>query len=172
MPLFMIAASVGLIALYLIDREFSANVFRALWAINVFTYLFITVSSFSVDPPAAKRCWFEGLMFPGVISLLIIIYASYPPLLSVFDIDPASAELSVVIIAIYAWLSLSMLAAFGVRCLARSGRFEALVAPLLYIVGYGPLLTSMTAASYVKEIQGAEMRWDKTEKTGRLKEAL
>jgi len=172
MPLFMIGASVGLISLYLIDRDFSADVFQTLWAINVFTYLFITISSFSVDPQTSKRCWFEGLMFPGVISLLIIIYASYPPLLSVLDIDPASAELSVVIIAIYAWLSLSMLAAFGVRCLARSGRFPALVAPLLYIVGYGPLLTAMTAVSYIKELQGAEMRWDKTEKTGRLKEAL
>jgi cellulose synthase/poly-beta-1,6-N-acetylglucosamine synthase-like glycosyltransferase len=172
MPLFMVGASVGLISLYLIDREFSANVFETLWAINVFTYVFITVSSFSVDPATAKRCWFEGLMFPGVISLLIIVYASYPPLLSVLDIDPASAELSVVIIAIYAWLSLSMLAAFLVRCLARSGRLPDLVAPLMYIVGYGPLLTAMTAAAYVKELQRAEMSWDKTEKTGRLKEAL
>ena len=30
----------------------------------------------------------------------------------------------------------------------------------------------MTAASWVKEIQGAEMRWDKTEKTGQLGEVL
>ena len=43
-----------------------------------------------------------------------------------------------------------------------------LVAPLLYIVGDGPLLTAMTAVSYIKEMQGAEMRWDKTEKTGQL----
>jgi hypothetical protein len=65
-----------------------------------------------------------------------------------------------------------MLAAYGVRCLARSGRFEVLVAPLLYIVGYGPLLTTMTAASWVKEARGAEMRWEKTEKTGKLGEVL
>ena len=172
MPLFMIGASVGLITLYLIDREFSADVFQTLWAINVFTYLFITLSSFSVDPGTAKRCWAEGLMFPGLISLAIIVYASYPPLLTGLGINPASAELSVVILAIYAWLSLSMLAAFGVRLLARSGRFSVLVPPLVYIVGYGPMLTSMTAASWVKEIQGAEMRWDKTEKTGQLGEVL
>ena len=28
----------------------------------------------------------------------------------------------------------------------------------------------MTAAAYVKELQGAEMRWDKTEKTGQVGE--
>jgi hypothetical protein len=36
----------------------------------------------------------------------------------------------------------------------------------VYVIGYGPLLCAMTAAAYVKELQGAEMRWEKTEKTG------
>jgi len=172
MPLFMIGASVGLISLYLIDRDFSVTVFQTLWAINLFSYAFITASSFSVDPETAKRCWIEGIMFPGLISLAIIVYASYPPLLSSIGVNPASVELSVVIVAIYAWLSLSMLAAFGVRCLAKSGHLPGLIAPLVYIVGYGPLLTAMTAAAYVKELQGAEMGWDKTEKTGQLGEVL
>ncbi len=172
MPLFMIGASVGLISLYLIDREFSVSVFQTLWAVNVFTYLFITLSSFSADPQTAKRCWLEGIMFPGLISLAIIVYASYPPLLTTIGVNPASADLSVVIIAIYAWLSLSMLAAYGVRCLAKSGHAPWLVAPLVYIVGYGPMLTAMTAAAYVKELQGAEMSWDKTEKTGQLGQVL
>jgi cellulose synthase/poly-beta-1,6-N-acetylglucosamine synthase-like glycosyltransferase len=172
MPLFMIGASVGLISLYLIDREFSVSVFQTLWAINLFSYLFITISSFSVDPETSKRCWLEGIMFPGLISLAIIVYASYPPLLTSIGVNPASVELSVVIIAIYAWLSLSMLAAFLVRCLAKSGHLPWLIAPLVYIVGYGPLLTAITTAAYVKELQGAEMSWDKTEKTGQLGEVL
>jgi hypothetical protein len=33
-------------------------------------------------------------------------------------------------------------------------------------VGYGSLLCSCTFASYIKELRGAEMKWDKTEKTG------
>ena len=44
--------------------------------------------------------------------------------------------------------------------------------PLLYVVGYGPLLASITAAAYGKELRGAEMRWEKTEKTGKVGEAL
>jgi CheY-like chemotaxis protein len=44
--------------------------------------------------------------------------------------------------------------------------------PLLYVVGYGPPLAAMTAAAYVKELRGAEMRWEKTEKSGKVGEAL
>ncbi len=82
MPIFMVCASTGLVALFLIDREFSNDVFRVLWAINVFTYLFITLSSFSVDPKTARGAWREGLLFPGAISLSIIVWAAYPPILS------------------------------------------------------------------------------------------
>ena len=49
---------------------------------------------------------------------------------------------------------------------------RVVVPPLLYVVGYGPLLAAMTAAAYVKELRGAEMRWEKTEKTGKVGEAL
>jgi len=35
-------------------------------------------------------------------------------------------------------------------------------------VGYGSLLCACTFASYVKELRGAEMTWDKTEKTGKV----
>ena len=41
-----------------------------------------------------------------------------------------------------------------------------LARPLLYVVGYGPLLCTITAAAYVAEMRHAEMRWEKTEKTG------
>ena len=81
MPVLMVAASAGLIALYLLDREASAHVFRALWAVNLTTYLFITLSSFSLDPQIARRAWREGIAFPGLISLAIIAYAGSPRLL-------------------------------------------------------------------------------------------
>ena len=41
------------------------------------------------------------------------------------------------------------------------------MAPLIYTVGYGPLLCAMTVAAYWREYRGAEMRWEKTEKLGR-----
>jgi hypothetical protein len=48
----------------------------------------------------------------------------------------------------------------GIRGVGRLAR------PLLYVVGYGPLLCTITAAAYVAEMRHAEMRWEKTEKTG------
>ena len=64
----------------------------------------------------------------------------------------------------YAWLSLSMLAAYLLkRVEPRAPRLAAL---LLYVVGYGPLLCAITAAAYIAELRHAEMRWEKTEKTG------
>jgi hypothetical protein len=61
-----------------------------------------------------------------------------------------------------------MVAGFLVARLARSGRLPWLVAPLVYVVGFGPMLCAITAGAYVQELRGAELRWDKTEKVGRI----
>jgi hypothetical protein len=63
-----------------------------------------------------------------------------------------------------------MVAAWSLKKLEESGRTPWLVRPLLYLVGYGPLLCSITVAAYIQEMRGAEMRWDKTEKTGQVGE--
>jgi cellulose synthase/poly-beta-1,6-N-acetylglucosamine synthase-like glycosyltransferase len=158
MPIFMIGASGGLIALELMDALFSRHVFAALWFINQISYLFVTLSSFSLDPPTARRCWREGLTFPGLISVVIIVWAAIPGAVGVVS-EP-------VLLAIYAWLSCSMLAAWLVKRLDDAGGPAWLTGGLLYLVGYGPLLCAMTAGAYVREIRRAEMRWEKTEKTG------
>ena len=66
----------------------------------------------------------------------------------------------------YVWLSASMLAAYLVRRLENVPYAGRLARPLLYVVGYGPLLCAITAAAYVAELRRAEMAWEKTEKTG------
>ena len=40
--------------------------------------------------------------------------------------------------------------------------------PLLYVVGFGPVLCAITLDAYVKQWRGAAAVWDKTEKTGRV----
>jgi cellulose synthase/poly-beta-1,6-N-acetylglucosamine synthase-like glycosyltransferase len=180
MPVFMLTSSISLVALWFVDDGESLEVFRTLWFLNVVTYLFVTLSSFSIDPGTAKRTWREGLLFPGVVSLAIILYALYPPLfeetfagwLRDAGIDPDDGLATGILLFAYVWLSASMLAAWLVKLLdsALPKRLRGLCAPLLYFVGYGPLLCAITAAAYVKEAQGAEMRWDKTEKTGAVGE--
>jgi len=168
MPVFMVASSVGLISLFLLESDLAADAFRALWSINLVTYLFITLGSFAVDPQTARGAWREGLAFPGLISLAIIFYAVYPPLFGDTGIGPGEGAPAVLVLLVYAWLSASMLAAWLVKRLEDWGHLPWLVSPLLYIVGYGPLLCAMTVAAYLKELRGAEMRWEKTEKSGRV----
>lgn len=68
----------------------------------------------------------------------------------------------------YVWLAGCM----GVSYLAKVtesrwlGRFVSPV--LLYLGGYGPLLCAIFLCALYKELSGAEARWDKTEKTGKV----
>jgi cellulose synthase/poly-beta-1,6-N-acetylglucosamine synthase-like glycosyltransferase len=176
MPLLMLASSASLVALFFWDRPFSVDVFRGLWAINVVTYLYVTLTSFSLDPEAARTSWREGLAFPGLISLAIIVYALWPPLVDDYlagglrdiGISTQGALRDVVLLFTYAWLSASMLAAWVVKRTESVRGLGRLAPALLYVVGYGPLLCAITAASYVKEIKRTEMVWEKTEKTGAI----
>ncbi len=43
-----------------------------------------------------------------------------------------------------------------------------LSAVAVYLAGYGPLLCAVTFASYVAELRGAELSWDKSEKSGKV----
>ena len=72
------------------------------------------------------------------------------------------------ILLIYIWLTASMAIAWLAK-VAEPHRFGRLLSLLVvYIVGYGSLLCACTFASYVKELRKAEMKWDKTEKTGKV----
>jgi cellulose synthase/poly-beta-1,6-N-acetylglucosamine synthase-like glycosyltransferase len=176
MPVLMVASSASLVALFFWDREFSVDVFRGLWAINVFTYLYVTLTSFSLDPQTARSAWREGLAFPGLISLAIIVYALWPPLVDDYlsggmrdiGVPTEGALRDAVLLFTYVWLSASMLAAWLVKRIEPVRGLGRLAPALLYLVGYGPLLCAITAASYVKEIQRTEMVWEKTEKTGAI----
>jgi cellulose synthase/poly-beta-1,6-N-acetylglucosamine synthase-like glycosyltransferase len=158
MPALMLLSSISLVTLFLLDRELSIDAFRTLWALNLVTYLFVTLSAFAQDGPAARRSWLEAITFPGLISLAIIAWAVLAP---AFDDVP-----DWLLLASYVWLSASMLAAYLVRRLESLRFVGALARPLLYVVGYGPLLCAITAAAYVAELRRAEMAWEKTEKTG------
>jgi predicted membrane-bound dolichyl-phosphate-mannose-protein mannosyltransferase len=79
-----------------------------------------------------------------------------------------AAERRGLVLFAYVWLALAML----VACLGKAAeprQFGRLLSPaFIYLAGYGPLLCACTFASYVKELRGAEMKWDKTEKTGKV----
>ena len=158
MPALMVLSSASLVTLFVLDRELSIDAFRSLWALNLVTYAFVTLSAFAQDGPAARRSWLEAVTFPGLISLAIIVCTTADPVLDALP--------DWLLLFAYVWLSASMLAAYLVRRLERVPVAGRLAPLLLYVVGYGPLLCAITAAAYVAELRRAEMAWEKTEKTG------
>ena len=173
MPVFMVASSGALVALFLLDRDFSVELFRGLWALNLVTFLVITLSSFSLDPQTARATWRQGFAFPGLISLAIILYAADPAFIDEhgadlarqMGVDPGGLATGLLLFA-YVWLAASMLAAYAVKRIELQPGMTWLARPLLYVVGYGPLLCAITAAAYVEEARGSAMVWEKTEKLG------
>jgi glycosyltransferase involved in cell wall biosynthesis len=176
MPVFMISSSLSLVTLYFVDFGLAWRVFHVLWITNAVTYLFVTFFSFAIDPQTARRSWREGILFPGLVSLTIIVATCVPPLfdrwipgaLRAAGLPAGRPVAHAAILFAYVWLTGSMLVAWAAKLL-ESRRGWRLLSPLcVYVAGYGPLLCAITFSSYVKEARGAEMKWDKTEKTGKV----
>ena len=107
MPALMVLSSASLVTLFLLDRDVSLDAFRSLWALNLITYAFVTLSAFAQDTTAARRSWLEAVTFPGLISLAIIVATTVSPLLDGLP--------DWLLLFAYVWLSASMLAAYLVR---------------------------------------------------------
>ncbi len=175
-PLFMIAASAALVVLYLTDYSLAWQAFRMLWIVNALSFAFITSFALLIDPETGRRVWREALLFPGIVSLLVIGYTCFPRLFawgahagaSAAGVRPTTALMHGVMLFIYVWLAASMLVAYLAKRL-ESGRAGRVLSPvLLALGGYGPLLCAVTFASYVCELRRAELVWDKTVKTGKV----
>lgn len=172
LPAFMIGASVGLIGLSLLDSDLASVVFRALWIVVGCTYAFSMLFAAQLDGEIGRIAWREIALFPGIISLVVMIAAFFPGLVDGLLLDVLGVEMTPALrtsfdLASYAWISLCMLAAWGVRHIDRT-RARWLTVPLLYLIGFGPVLCAVTFAAYVAEARRLEQKWDKTEKTGRV----
>jgi cellulose synthase/poly-beta-1,6-N-acetylglucosamine synthase-like glycosyltransferase len=174
-PVFMISASAALLTLYFAGSPSAWPAFRVLWIINAVTFLFITGFALLIDTGTARRSWRQAVMFPGAVNLAIILYTCFPRLLTdathwFFDHSGLPPPpVSSVIVFVYGWLGGSLAVAYLAKA-AEPKWAGRLVSPLIvYIVGYGSVLCACTFASYVKELRRAEMRWDKTEKIGKMR---
>jgi cellulose synthase/poly-beta-1,6-N-acetylglucosamine synthase-like glycosyltransferase len=178
-PVFLISASASLIVLYFIDHSLAWHAFHALWIANVLTYVFITVFALLIDPRMGRRVWREAVMFPGAVSLIIMLAAIAPAplrfvayhgldLIGASDVRGYGSEIE---LFTYAWLALSMAVAYLAK--VTEGHLPRRIGAvtggiLVYICGYGSLLCAVTFAAYVKELRHADASWDKTEKTGKV----
>lgn len=172
LPVTMVASSIGLIGLFLLDSDLADRVFHDTWFLASCTYLLITVMTMQLDRKVGLRSWREAILFPGLISLVIMVDAMLPGLLrerlpALFGLELTRVGDTVLTLTAYAWLTLCMVAAWLVRRV-ELGPWKRLVPTLIYLVGYGPLLCAITVDAFVKEFKGAAQVWDKTEKVGRV----
>ncbi len=174
-PVFMIASSAGLVALFFTANDAAYATFRLLWLLSLVSYLFITSFTLAIDPAVARRTWLEAVLFPGVVSVLIMVAVAAPePAADVLragyeavGLDWTEAGRTPLILFAYCWISVCMPVAYLGRKV-EGGRLAWLGPVFVYAGGYGPLLCAVTFTSYVKELRGAAMTWDKTAKTGKV----
>ncbi|MEL4317868.1 glycosyltransferase [Leifsonia sp. YIM 134122] len=173
LPVLMILSSIGLIGLLLLESNLASEVFRILWVTAACTYIYTMLLASQLDPATGRSSWREAILFPGLISIVIMISALLPGFFEVvvpawFGLHITDTGTFIWTLFTYIWISVSMLGAWLTKVVdgTRAGRW---LSPLLtYVVGYGPILCAVTFDSYVKEARGAAMVWDKTEKTGRV----
>ncbi|MDM7832319.1 glycosyltransferase [Cellulomonas edaphi] len=173
LPVAMTAAALGLVLLYFVDREVARHTFEAFWWVAVITYVFITVCTLLLDRETARRSWLQGLLFPGIGSLVVMLAAWVPGLWEervpdLLGIEVSSLSIEVMTLIFYSWSLIAMLGAWVIRAVERlpAGRWPSRV--LLYVLGFGPMLCAITIDAYVKQWRGASAQWDKTVKTGRV----
>src|ERR1700735_559719 len=155
LPFMMICASASLVTLFFIDFTLAWSAFHVLWITNVITYVFITSFALQIDPQTGRRVLRQALLFPGVISVFIIVTAvlSDPILwltvhaLRLISVTATPTEVHALELFTYSWLAGCM----GVSYLAKLaekrwlGRF---ISPaLLYIGGFGPPLCGLHLAA-------------------------
>jgi cellulose synthase/poly-beta-1,6-N-acetylglucosamine synthase-like glycosyltransferase len=173
LPVAMTAAAVGLVGLYLVADVTAAQVFQGFWWVALTAYVFITASTLLLDRETARRSWFQGIAFPGLGAIVVMTAAWFPALWEVhipalLGIQLGETGRAVWTLTLYSWSVLAMALAWVVRLLERIPAVRWLALPLLYVVGFGPVLCAITLDAYVKQWRGASAVWDKTEKTGRV----
>ncbi len=176
MPLLMLGASAGLITLDLLGASVLWSVFRGLWIMHAVAYVFGTAFVLAIDTQTARRSWLQAILFPGIISLIIMAYSVFPSLVAVdaarllriTGVVLGDNGREVLALFAYAWLALCVPCAYLAKVFAETRGLRWLAPIVIYLVGYGPFLSAVTFASYVKELQNASATWDKTEKTGRV----
>ena len=136
----------------------------------------MSLYSFLIDVESARKAWLEGIIFPGLISLTIIIVSFIPDLLDKLVYKALAAgtagvlslTIQMLILFMYTWLALCMVPAYLAKVFEQTKHFKWLAKPMIIISGFGPLLCAITFASYIAEWKKQELKWDKTEKTGKV----
>ena len=171
MPLFMFAGSIGMVGLYHLWTPWALESYSLLWGITFVSYVFQTVFSFAIDPPVARRCWFEAVVFPGLLSIGVMVIALLRPFIELGDLVESDhwSWGDIAVHVLLGWSVISTAAAWAVYRIDKAGAPKWLRNALVVLVGYGPVLCAVACAAIVAELRKTDLKWDKTIKSGKVR---
>jgi len=168
--------AVALSILYFIHYGEAGALLRVFWISNGLSWVAITVFGLLADRTTARHAWLQALVFPGLVSVGIIIYTILPGVsialinhvLSPFhwSLTPMAQHQEVLFASI--WSAACMVVAVMAREVERRLGMRRLALALVYLGGYGPLLCAIGFTAYIKELRRSEIRWEVTKKTGKM----
>ncbi len=171
MPAFVLLGSVGLVGLYHLWTPWAVHAFKWLWSITFASFLFQTLFAFAIDPAEARRSWFEGIAFPGLLSLGVMLLALLQPFQTIGGWarpgDWSWGDVACHIIL--AWTAITTILAWAIYRFDKAGGPKWLRNIGLVLIGYGPLLCAVSCAAIVAELKKADLTWDKTIKSGKVR---
>lgn len=173
-PWLAIGSALALLTLHALDSALAWRTFALFWFLAAVPYLFVTVSTICLDPRTARRCWFAGLLYPGAVSLALMAVSFAPEavragLHGVWFGNPDWAAFDALLLLLYSWPALSMLAAWLLVRAEAAGLPAPLRDLVLLVVGYGAVLCAVSLAAYLAEWRRLDRTWEKTEKTGKVR---
>jgi hypothetical protein len=171
MPAFVLLGSLGLVGLYHLWTPWAVQSFTWLWGITFASFLFQTLFAFVIDPAEARRSWFEGIAFPGVLSLGVMLLALLQPFQTIGGWarpgDWTWGDIACHVIL--GWTAITTVLAWAIYRLDRAGGPKWLRNIALVLIGYGPLLCAVSCAAIMAELKKADLTWDKTIKSGKVR---
>ena len=168
-PVIMFLSALGFVGLYLLNKTYSYHVFFYLTSISLFVYLYTTILAIIVDRRTSRLSWLEGIVYPGLISLSILLVSINPDFFinllgMIFHIENKRFFNDMLLLFMETWSATCMFWAWIVFRLEYIGVSPRITNFLLIIVGYGPFLCTINLAAYIAEIKRPNLKWDKTEK--------
>jgi cellulose synthase/poly-beta-1,6-N-acetylglucosamine synthase-like glycosyltransferase len=176
-PALMLIASASLVGLFAMTglSGVVSVPLRTLWIANALTFVLTVTVTLMADRVTAKKVWHDALVFPGVVSLVIIVASVIPhpfwiassDVLRAAGIMSTSGVRSAAVLFACVWVGGCMAVASLARFVDGRRTTRWLASPLVYIAGFGPLLCAVGIHALWCEIRRKEQVWEVTAKTGR-----
>jgi len=174
MPFIAAAATACLVTLYFFDSAEAWHLLHYSAFVALVCWVYVLSASLMADPQTAKRSWSNAPLFPGFVSLVIVVSCAFRPDVgwtvhhlakwltgSSTWVPPADR----LMLFAYLWIALAMPLAWLAQYLDDK-KVKYVPHFIIFFVGYGALILAAACSAWWREMRGADHTWDKTLKSG------